>query len=259
MLKLNYTVLIVEDDLEEIEKLDKAAGQYPFFKIIKETNSERVAWKTIEEKQPDFIIVDDHLFEGDGFHLVEKIRETYKYTDYYPFISVVSSALVNKVTKERYSELADDMWTKNNHYDANRVFGSFLSKTSRDSKRQHRHLDALKTSPLKKLILTQLNEYSLSKKSKKNLNLVSEVFVVAMEQPLKLNSLEKACKQIAQLHQINHNTVKSHFSEFVSDIFNETDKKVLCGIFANYRDSTPSPSDFFNEFLYETRNLIDAE
>ena len=80
-----------------------------------------------------------------------------------------------------------------------------------------------------------------------------------MEQPLKLNSLEKVYKYVADAHNVNQSSLKTNFSNFVADIFHDTDKIILKKIFTEYQNIAPSPSDFFIDFMEIIRELIETK
>jgi len=257
MEKLKYDVIILEDDLEHIEQLKQSARKYPFFNIIFITDKTSEAYKIIVSKRPDFLIVDLHVTEGDGDLLIEQIRREFKHADYYPFITAVSSRLLEPITKRILSNLVNDMQTKNSFYNSDKVFTAFLSKKSREIQSQHLYPNIYTKTPTKELIRGELEKYTLSKASKKRLIIVLEIFNCAMEQPIKLNSLEKTCRNIASIHHTSQNTIKGHFSDFVTDIFKDTDEATLQNIFEDYNNEVPSPSHFFNEFLYKIREYAE--
>ena len=246
--KIKHDTLILEDDAKDASDLEGVALKHGIFNILAITEKASEAWEVVKANQPDFLIIDLHLTEGDGDLLIEKIRSTYRYTDYYPFISVVSARLAEPVTKRILAPLVNDMWTKNANYNPHNIFASFLSKKARELEYYHQYSGILNPTPTKKLIMEYLCKYTITKENKKRLVTVVAVFVSAIERPIKITSFEKACKYVADTHEISSNMIKSTFTTFVINIFDSTDDDILEKVFTDYTHS-PSASQFFNEML----------
>ena len=249
MEKAKYDTLILENDLNHVKQLEDAAAKQARFNIICTTSKASEAWQVIIEKQPDLIIMDLHLDEGDGFELVLKIRQTFDNTNYYPFIFIASSQLDRLMTKNLFSPYADGLWTKNIHYNPECVFSNFLLKRKAALSLHHHFPDILNKSPIKALVISQLDAYTITKRNKRRIPIAIEVIACGIEQPFSITSFEKATQHIAFIHDVKKSKVKNSFSEFVADIFENTEDKILKKIYPDYHGFPPTTSEFFFEIV----------
>ena len=254
--KAKYDTLILENDLNHVKQLESAASKQVRFNIIYTTSKASEAWQIIVEKQPDLVIMDLHLDEGDGFELVLKIRQTFDDTNYYPFIAIVSLQLGGLMTRSLLLPYADDLWTKNAYYNPEYVFSNFLLKRKAALLLHYHFPDVLNKSPIKALVISQLDAYTITKSNRRRIPIIVEVLACAIEQPIGITSFENATRYTAETHAVPKSAVKNSFLDFIADVFKDTDDEVLKEVYPDYRSSPPTASEFFFEILDLVREKL---
>ena len=74
----NKCILIVDDEQEILDMTTSILADYGY-KNIQTAKSVKETMKCVEEKQPDLAILDVMLPDGNGFELLEKLREASNY------------------------------------------------------------------------------------------------------------------------------------------------------------------------------------
>ncbi|MEG0261363.1 MAG: response regulator transcription factor, partial [Lysinibacillus sp.] len=98
-------ILIVEDDIDIMEVLSRYISNEGYTVLKAETITS--GWKIIQEQQPDLILLDVNLPDGNGFDLARQLREV---TDAILIFVTVNNSIAHKL--EGFDVGADDYITK---------------------------------------------------------------------------------------------------------------------------------------------------
>jgi len=248
-----FKILMVEDDINLVDSFKILIDVLPNLSLVAHTASQSDALSLISMHQPDILVVDLMLAEGDGISLLndiayEKVQR--------PRHIVVTTLATNSDIHQALLKTADFVLTKDITYNASNLVSYlesvYFSRVDEIAKRNQK---------LKSSISDYLNQFNLEKIKKDKLNL----FKILLFETY-LNHLSPAPLSLKKLHTeldkkyTGHSFHSNSISRIIDDILDATPINTLHEIsteFTKQKDKNLLQLESVSEKLF-TKIMIES-
>ena len=252
-----HKIIIVEDDPDLMLEYQEEAQRFAKFEILDITGSATQAYNSLKTHQPDIIIVDIHLAEGDGEALISTIRKERGIMGRTPYIMAVT-AFTSPILMDRLKTTADFIFNKRSTFQVAHVFQKLLSlEKTKDlpTKPAHDHrFDIVKRNRenipnfYESVAEVEIDSYKFDIRRQKS----RRQLVIALSHAMRSNPNKNInIKEICQWCNMEFNTddklgaFQSSLHRFIEHMFKETPKDTLKNLFPDYVTAKEIPSVLF--------------
>ena len=239
-----YRVLIIEDDPYYSSPLCAALRATDDFHVIQVTNSAKTAHRLILAHQPDVIVTDLILQEGDGFDLLSKIHSDESLQHNRPYIVVLTS-LASKPLMDKISSaaLADFIFIKGNQsYEPDNIV-RHLQIMSDQFCRSRNKPPALLTAEdqLRRKIVAALSVYPLRKNSHGYKHLEALIYLASVSPQGGPLHIGKLYEQVGAAFDNSAHNIDMSIRRLLSGAYAKSDPAVWR---AHYPAGAPKTKEF---------------
>ena len=237
-----YKVLIVEDDPKFSDPLKLRVQDDDMFEVLGVTDSSNEAYKLLKSGLPDVVIVDLQLTEGDGYELLEKIRNPSESLPIQPYVLVTTLFSSDMTMRVLADGLADYVFKKQNESYSPETILKHLHTVSRQFNRncnpEPQKIDSaielenrLRTRITREIDLFSMNQGTLGKKY------LIEIIYLALKLPKHKDlQIVQLYADVGKIFQKEASAVDVAIRRLVDGAFLRTDPKDLEQLYPPYVD-----------------------
>ena len=250
-----FKVLIVEDQNQIINEIQRSLDKFSEFESIGVTNNEDDAFEMIKSKKPDILITDIDLDEGCGISLMRRIRADFSLRNTPPYIYAITGYRTDS-KKHELKEYADDILYKKIPFNADKIFTSLIfsmislnnfksnNPDENTGKQERKIMD---------LIKSEINQFFYDPRRNEQRKYLSEMIyylVINQDKTIKLKELRSHVAN--KYHLSNEKSLNTKLDRYLHELFEKTDKNILKAIDTAYDKKIPS---LYN-FLYASQARV---
>ena len=258
-----YKVLIVEDEAEIYEPLRDCISNAEDFEVLAVTDSSIKAYQLIKTGLPDVIILDLQLREGDGFPLLQQIRDPKQPLAIRPYVLVLTKFDAKPIMAKLRRGLADYVLQKfNKRYDPNMILehldfmkDEFFRNLDPEMPQMDSELEIEQL--IRKRIDSELDQYYIAQGNQGRLYLAEIIYRAIIVPPHEKFHITHVYAQLAKQYKTKPHNINMAIFRMLQTAFTKTASQDLERIYTPYVDigrCAPKTNEFVSYTARKIRN-----
>ena len=252
------SILILEDNTNDITDFEKAINEYPRYKIIAKTNSSFEALKITKNKKPNIIIADLELHNGigSGLSFLQELKSINLLPK--PIIIVTTNIISDVVYNQIHKNYADMIFCKKQiDYSPSLIFNTLdilIADTATLTIQSTQNREEF----IEKTINSELDKIGISYKLKGREYLFDAIFYLLTKNEPSMSDFS-IFQYLAKQHTASVGSISRTIQTAINAAWRNSSIDDLSKLYTakvNYNTGVPTPTEFIYYYVEKIAKLI---
>ena len=252
------SILVLEDNTNDINELEKAINDYPGYKIIAKTNSSIDALKLVQNKKPKIIIADLELHNGigSGLSFLQELKSINLLPK--PIVIVTTNIVSDVVYNQIHKNYADMIFCKKQvDYSPSLIFNT-LDILTTDTATLSIQSTQNREEFIEKTINSELDKIGISYKLKGREYLFDAIFYLLTKTDSSMADFS-IFQYLAKQHKASVGSISRTIQTAINAAWRNSSIDDLTKLYTakvNYNTGVPTPTEFIYYYVEKLVKLI---